>query len=103
MTITTKLIEDLIEYKGAEFAALVVMAHGIHLTTKPSKKDMCKGGGFGRKVNDKIKSALWSLDEDLVSEVLFVNSLIGSYEIGQALHGLGGCVQKSFSELAELA
>ena len=101
MTITTELYNSLKEYKGEEFAALVLVAHGIHLNTKIKKKEWTRESSFSDRIEKRVRSTLHSYPNSVVDDVIDAMFKIHDWEIRNALGGLGGCEAKSFIEIVE--
>lgn len=74
-------------------------AHSLHLSTKPTKKDLLVAGRYCERVERLIRQTLWQSDDiDLVVNLCFA---VYDVEITHALQGLGGCVAKTFKQVLE--
>ncbi len=77
----------------------VCIAAGIHMITNASEKDFYEKGRYAKKVNKKIRKALWEYSKDDIKLILDIESKIHDWEFCRTLEGLGGCTRKTFKEL----
>ena len=75
-------------------------AHAIHMSMRITEKDWAEPGRFDARLEKKIRRALWQ--EPHID--LIVKLCLATYEVEttHALHGLGGCVAKSFKDVLVL-
>lgn len=83
-----------------DVATLVVVAHSLHLSEPILNDDFLnvKDAPYGKRVKEKIEDVLWS-HRDYYDVVLRINSIIGDYEMINAMSGHGACEKVTLREL----
>ena len=90
-----KLYSAISEEFSPKIALMVVQIVTINMTTK-MPKDIST---FAEKVEKKARKLLWEESRADIELALQLFVVCHNWEIGQSMHGLGGCERKSFKEL----
>lgn len=91
----TNVYNAIAEEFSPKLALMVIQILTINMTTK-IPKDIST---FAGKVEKKARKLLWEESRADVDLALALVDCVHSWEIGQSMHGLGGCERKSFKEL----
>lgn len=84
---------------GAEVALAAVQILVISMITKTKNSDLVGKTKWSDRVLKKAKKVLWETPKEDFELAKACWSVIYSWTAGQQLHGMGGCVAKTFAEL----
>lgn len=84
---------------GAEVALAAVQILTISMITKTKNSDLVGKTKWSDRVLKKAEKVLWETPKEDFELAKACWSVIHSWDARQQLHGLGGCVVKTFAEL----
>lgn len=82
----------------ARIAALSVVAISITTSTKIKSKDF-ECGNFTKRVNKKIRKALWFHEPEHVELAIKIRDAWTTFECCRDMNGIGGCVEKTLKQI----
>jgi hypothetical protein len=94
-----ELFNDLKKEFPENIALGVCVAVGIHLSTKPKKKDLEVEGGFEKRVEKKIRKTLWENTEKDLIYIVRLWKCVHFWMIQRSLGGNGVCEKKTFIKM----
>lgn len=86
---------------GPKCGLAVCQVLAIAMSTKIKKKDLSKKGRYSRRIEKKVKAALWETNEGVLDVAIECFHVVNDWSIGISMEGLGGCQVKTFRELVE--
>jgi len=96
-----ELFETIQSEFNTELAINAIAILVLNLSMKPTYKDLTTPSRYRTKLVDKAKHVLWESDNDVFELSVKIWDAIHEYETRQTMHGLGGCVKKTFKELID--
>ena len=89
-----------LEY-GNECALTVCQILAIGMATKVKRKDLECKGRYAKRIDKKVRNALWETDDEVLDLALKCWHVVHDWTIGIDMEGLGGCKRKTIKELVD--